>query len=101
MSPSALCALRASTPAEASPSGRAAQSSRFVNTRTSEDELDPSRIGFVFLGPPGVGKGTYSTRVAIALGVSHIAAGDLVRYEMRSGSRVGQSVRPCLKSTLF
>jgi Adenylate kinase len=71
---------------------RQAAPSRSVNTRTGEADLDPPRIGWVFLGPPGVGKGTYSTRVAIALGVSHIAAGDLVRFEMRSGSRVGSQV---------
>jgi hypothetical protein len=65
---------------------------RSVNTRTSEEALSPPRIQWVFLGPPGVGKGTYSTRVAVALGVAHIAAGDLVRYEMRSGSKLGKQV---------
>ena len=48
---------------------------------------------WVFLGPPGVGKGTYSSRVAEALGIPHISAGDLVRDEIKSGSRHGQQVR--------
>lgn len=48
---------------------------------------------WVFLGPPGVGKGTYSTRVAEALGIPHISAGDLVRDEIKSGSTFGKTVR--------
>jgi adenylate kinase len=36
-----------------------------------------------------VGKGTYSTRVADAFGFEHIAAGDLVRDEMKAGSALG------------
>ena len=48
---------------------------------------------WVFLGPPGVGKGTYSTRVAEALGIPHIAAGDLVRDEIKSGSTLGKEAR--------
>ena len=47
----------------------------------------------MFLGPPGVGKGTYASRVAKHLGVAHIAAGDLVRAEMKSGSAVGESMK--------
>jgi adenylate kinase len=49
-------------------------------------------IRWVFLGPPGVGKGTYASRIAQALGVPHIAAGDLVRAEIKSGSALGQQV---------
>ncbi|PNH03489.1 Adenylate kinase, chloroplastic [Tetrabaena socialis] len=39
-------------------------------------------INWVFLGPPGVGKGTYASRVAKAFGVPHIATGDLIRAEI-------------------
>jgi Adenylate kinase len=66
---------------------------RQINTRTAQEALDPERIQWVFLGPPGVGKGTYSTRVAVALGVAHIAAGDLVRGEIKSRSALGRQVR--------
>lgn len=62
-----------------------------LNTRAQA--LDPQRIQWVFLGPPGVGKGTYSTRVAVALGVAHIAAGDLVRGEIRKRTPLGQQAR--------
>ena len=40
-----------------------------------------------------MGKGTYATRVSDALGLRHIAAGDLVREEMRKGSDLGNQVR--------
>lgn len=67
--------------------------SRLLNTRAQA--LDPERIQWVFLGPPGVGKGTYSTRVAVALGVAHIAAGDLVRGEIKQRTPLGQQARFC------
>lgn len=53
---------------------------------------------WVFLGPPGVGKGTYSKRVAEALGMSHIAAGDLVRDEIKSGSTLGARMQEVVNS---
>ncbi|GAB2276697.1 hypothetical protein Dimus_011413 [Dionaea muscipula] len=39
-------------------------------------------IHWVFLGCPGVGKGTYTSRLSNLLGVPHIATGDLVREEL-------------------
>lgn len=50
-------------------------------------------INWVFLGPPGVGKGTYASRVAKAFGVPHIATGDLIRAEIAAGSELGAQVR--------
>ncbi|KAM0045470.1 putative adenylate kinase [Helianthus debilis subsp. tardiflorus] len=45
----------------------------------------PSRnFQWVFLGCPGVGKGTYASRLSNLLGVPHIATGDLVREELSS-----------------
>lgn len=40
-----------------------------------------------------MGKGTYSTRVADYFGLRHIASGDLVRDEIKSGSDLGREVR--------
>ncbi|XP_030450854.1 probable adenylate kinase 6, chloroplastic [Syzygium oleosum] len=37
---------------------------------------------WVFLGCPGVGKGTYASRLSSLIGVPHIATGDLVRDEL-------------------
>ncbi|KAL6142022.1 hypothetical protein ACLB2K_060306 [Fragaria x ananassa] len=39
-------------------------------------------VQWVFLGSPGVGKGTYASRLSNLLGVPHIATGDLVREEL-------------------
>ncbi|KAL7109829.1 hypothetical protein ACP275_06G200100 [Erythranthe tilingii] len=41
-------------------------------------------VQWVFLGCPGVGKGTYAARLSTLLGVPHIATGDLVRQELSS-----------------
>ncbi|XP_057981841.1 adenylate kinase 1, chloroplastic-like [Malania oleifera] len=41
-------------------------------------------VQWVFLGCPGVGKGTYAGRLSKLLGVPHIATGDLVREELSS-----------------
>ena len=49
---------------------------------------------WIMLGPPGVGKGTYSSRVAKLLGISHISAGDLVRDEIKNQTECGQQARP-------
>ena len=54
-----------------------------------KQDLAPS---WVFLGPPGVGKGTYCSRISEALGIPHIAAGDLVRDEISNKTDVGLQV---------
>ncbi|XP_051183469.1 probable adenylate kinase 1, chloroplastic [Lolium perenne] len=41
-------------------------------------------VQWVFLGCPGVGKGTYASRLSRLLAVPHIATGDLVRDELAS-----------------
>uniref|UniRef100_A0ACD5TTU0 Uncharacterized protein n=1 Tax=Avena sativa TaxID=4498 RepID=A0ACD5TTU0_AVESA len=41
-------------------------------------------VHWVFLGCPGVGKGTYASRLSRLLDVPHIATGDLVREELAS-----------------
>ena len=47
--------------------------------------------------PPGVGKGTYAKRVARALGVDHVAAGDLVRAEVARGSALRRDVAAAVR----
>lgn len=46
----------------------------------------------------GVGKGTYSKRVAEALGFSHIAAGDLVREEIKAKTPLGIQMEDVVNS---
>jgi len=46
----------------------------------------------VMLGPPGSGKGTYSSRLASRLGIPHISTGDIFREEIKSGSELGRRI---------
>jgi len=45
---------------------------------------------FVFLGPPGSGKGTQAERLADKFKIPHIALGDILRETIREGSEVGK-----------
>ncbi|CAI9289605.1 unnamed protein product [Lactuca saligna] len=47
---------------------------------------------WVFLGCPGVGKGTYASRLSTLLGVPHIATGDLVREELSSSGPLSRQL---------
>jgi adenylate kinase len=44
----------------------------------------------VFLGPPGSGKGTYASILTKKLGIPHISTGDLVRDEIKAGTKLGK-----------
>ena len=46
----------------------------------------------LLMGAPGVGKGTFASRLAPALNVPTISTGDLVRAEIKSGSALGQKI---------
>ncbi|KAE9585469.1 hypothetical protein Lal_00018142 [Lupinus albus] len=56
--------------------------------------VDPKdrNVQWVFLGCPGVGKGTYATRLCNLLRVPHIATGDLVRHELSSKGPLSQQL---------
>jgi len=45
---------------------------------------------FVFLGPPGAGKGTQAITLAKDLELNHISTGDLLRFEMKQQSLLGK-----------
>jgi len=47
----------------------------------------------VLLGPQGAGKGTQAQRISERTGARHIATGDLVRAEIKSGSELGQKIK--------
>lgn len=61
----------------------------------SSPSSPPRGPKWIFLGCPGVGKGTYASRLAKFLGIPHIAMGDLVRHELSlataSALKVGYS----------
>ncbi|XP_051120134.1 probable adenylate kinase 6, chloroplastic [Andrographis paniculata] len=72
-----FCTKSAETEAEL---GRALSSA--IPAQSSKEK--GRNIQWVFLGCPGVGKGTYAARLSRLLGVPHIATGDLVRQELSS-----------------
>ncbi|HEY0712187.1 MAG TPA: adenylate kinase [Polyangia bacterium] len=43
----------------------------------------------VLFGPPGVGKGTHSRRLAAELGIPHVATGDMFREAISAGTPLG------------
>ena len=44
----------------------------------------------LLFGPPGVGKGTHSRRLAVELGIPHVATGDMFRDAIQAGTALGQ-----------
>lgn len=50
-------------------------------------------LNLVFLGPPGAGKGTVSEAIEKELGLTQISTGDLIRAEIKSGSKLGQEIK--------
>ena len=43
----------------------------------------------IFLGPPGVGKGTQAVRICDILDIPHISTGELLREELRNDTELG------------
>jgi adenylate kinase len=50
----------------------------------------------LMFGPPGSGKGTQATRVALRLGVPHVAAGDMLRSEVARDTPLGREAKPIM-----
>jgi hypothetical protein len=48
---------------------------------------------FLFLGAPGVGKGTFSGAVSRKLGIPAVSTGDIIRAEIKSGSELGKKLK--------
>ncbi|CAG9463779.1 unnamed protein product [Pedinophyceae sp. YPF-701] len=70
----------------------------FSSGAASEDDVPDVPRNLLFLGPPGVGKGTYATRVAERLGMPHIAAGDEVRRHIREETDIGLEISGIVKA---
>jgi adenylate kinase len=47
-------------------------------------------------GPPGSGKGTQASRVAVRLGIPHVAAGDMLRDEVARDTPLGREAKPIM-----
>ncbi|KAB1223927.1 Adenylate kinase 1, mitochondrial [Morella rubra] len=62
------------------------------NLKLIRKDPEDRNVQWVFLGCPGVGKGTYASRLCKLLGVPHIATGDLVREELASSGPLSQQL---------
>jgi len=51
----------------------------------------------IIFGPPGSGKGTYSSKLKEIFGVEKIATGDIFREEIKKGSKLGKKVEKYVK----
>jgi adenylate kinase len=52
---------------------------------------------FIFLGPPGAGKGTQARRIARLCGVPHLSTGDMMRDAVSRGTELGKVVGPIMQ----
>ena len=51
----------------------------------------------IFLGPPGAGKGTQAIKIAEKYQIAHISTGDMLRAEMRDGTKLGNEAKSLIE----
>ena len=51
----------------------------------------------IFLGPPGAGKGTQAVKIAEKYQIAHISTGDMLRAEMREGTKLGNEAKSLIE----
>lgn len=47
----------------------------------------------IFIGPPGVGKGTQAKQICDQFGILHLSTGDILREEISQNSLIGQAAK--------
>lgn len=53
---------------------------------------------YIFLGPPGSGKGTQAKKLAQKLNIPHVALGDILREAVREGTEVGRLAKTFIEA---
>jgi adenylate kinase len=67
------------------------------NTPCTGEAILKNRV-VVFFGPPGVGKGTITTRLAKEFGCRTISSGDLLRENVKGGTDLGSQAKKFMDS---
>ena len=55
-------------------------------------------MNLVFLGPPGAGKGTMASRLAVEMKIPHISTGDMFRAAMAKGTELGMKAKAIMEA---
>ncbi len=55
-------------------------------------------MNFIFLGPPGAGKGTLASQVSEEYGIPQISTGDIFRENIKNGTELGKKVKAIMDS---
>lgn len=55
-------------------------------------------MNYIFLGPPGAGKGTLAAKVAVEYGIPHISTGDIFRAAIKNQTPLGVKVKAIIDS---
>ena len=50
-------------------------------------------MNLIFLGPPGVGKGTQASHICDHYGIIHLSTGDILRSEIKISSEIGKTAK--------
>ena len=55
-------------------------------------------FNLVMFGPPGAGKGTQASRLAVALGIPQISTGEILREAVQTGTELGRQAKTIMDS---
>ena len=55
-------------------------------------------FNLVMFGPPGSGKGTQASRLAVELGIPQISTGDILREAVQTGTELGRQAKAIMDS---
>ena len=55
-------------------------------------------FNLVMFGPPGAGKGTQASRLAVELGIPQISTGDILREAVQTGTELGLQAKAIMDS---